>query len=76
MRSIHQLSHAVAVHEQPTGPMRRCRYCGHLIRLYERIGWLDVTASYLGGTYDMCMDAPGASHEPRAQSSDCTPARS
>ena len=64
MRSDAHLRHPLAVDDPPASPMRHCRYCGHPIRLYDHVGWVDVRTAYLGGTYDMCEVAAWGSHDP------------
>lgn len=41
-----------------------CRFCHHPIRLYDEVGWVDTTAAYYGGSYDMCAQASSGQHEP------------
>ena len=65
MHETAHLRHPLAVNERSAGPSRRCRYCGHPIRLYDHVGWVDVITPYLGGTYDMCEDERWALHRPQ-----------
>ena len=41
-----------------------CRFCDHPIQLYNQVGWVDTTAAYYGGSYDMCAQASSGQHEP------------
>ena len=41
-----------------------CRFCHHPIRFYSEVGWVDTTAAYYGGSYDMCAHASSGQHEP------------
>jgi hypothetical protein len=41
-----------------------CCFCHHPIRHYDRVGWVDTTAAYYGGSYDMCAHATTGQHEP------------
>jgi hypothetical protein len=63
-RTVH-LRHPLAVNAEPASPLCRCRYCGHPIRLYDHVGWVDVRTPFLGGTYDMCEREHWALHRPR-----------
>jgi hypothetical protein len=55
---------AVSVRELADSPQSRCRYCGRPIVHYAKVGWVDLTAIYRGGTYDMCFESASGSHSP------------
>jgi len=65
MRGTAHLRHPLAIGAEPASPVRRCRFCGHPIQVYEHVGWVDMTTPYLGGTYDMCEVETWVSHEPQ-----------
>lgn len=41
-----------------------CRFCGHQIRRFSRVGWVDTTPAFYGGCYDMCTRSMSGQHEP------------
>jgi hypothetical protein len=65
MHGTAHLRHPLAIDAPAESPMRRCRFCGHPIQMYEHVGWVDVTATFRGGTYDMCEVEQWGSHEPQ-----------
>lgn len=63
----HDVLDKLTVTERSDDIQTSCRYCGSPIRHYAHIGWIDVTPSVRGGTYDMCpANGQTAEHLPHA----------
>ena len=50
----------IMARDRATSPTTVCRACGHPIRRYDRIGWVDTTPPAKGGLYDFCTSPFGA----------------
>ena len=48
------------VSDEPDSAAVRCQNCGHLIRHFDHIGWVDMTPAVRGGLYDFCITPSGA----------------
>jgi len=57
MRTTRSFTHQVWARREPAeGDTSFCVLCGHPIRHYPFVGWVDLTPAVHGGTYDMCSN--------------------
>ena len=52
--------------DRPDSGAKTCRHCGHPIRHYPDVGWIDLTSPEKAGLYDFCTSTAGT-HEPQDQ---------
>jgi len=62
-QAVFDVAPAFVLH--PSVGTATCRHCGHVIRRYREVGWVDTTPAVYGGCYDMCSASLSGQHEPR-----------